>query len=290
MPQNREQTGRWACLCLGALLLSAWTGGGCALPLYSIHPVPPDLAETCDCIALSGRNHVYTFFVQGADPLDFANLEGVKEYVQALGFHKTWFGHCYHVPHFAELIVQISQCDPDARFVIVSMVHGVDAGRKLAYTVGERNVGIDLLVLLDGNLPRVADDSRPPHVRRVLTIVAVNCKEKYRSAVNADGTHEVESGPLGVPTDSGTLQVLARELATLAGSIEVVEDVPVQISRPIYPDPSSVVADPVPEKERDEWDFLLPAAAESRQPSPINKPPTLPAPPKSTPVAQKPRP
>src|SRR5260370_26593994 len=84
-----------------ALLVTLWaSAAGCSCPMYSVRPVPEDLAQTCADVALAGRNHAYTFIVHGIDPFDWANLEGVNAYIQTLGFHKTWYWDAHSAHHF----------------------------------------------------------------------------------------------------------------------------------------------------------------------------------------------
>ena len=55
-----------------------------------IHPVgtpPPEQAECCRSLPKCGRDHVYIFLVHGMDPLDYANLNGLCDFIHELGFH-----------------------------------------------------------------------------------------------------------------------------------------------------------------------------------------------------------
>jgi hypothetical protein len=252
------------------LLLAGWAAGaGCSCHLHSVHPVPEDLAQVCDCIAPCGRNHVYTFFVQGVDPLDCANLEGVKEYVQSLGFHRAWFGHWFHVHKFADEIVRISQDDPDARFVIVGVACGTDAGRKLAEAVGGHGICVDLLVCLDSDPLAKGGAGRPENVQKVITILTSDRKGKS-VAHDAEEVYLAEGGVFAAATNPGTLEVLARELATLAGSFPAPEDHP----KAPFPcgGPTSRPSTAKAPDERDDWDFLKPTPVDTR-PAPPAPPP-----------------
>jgi hypothetical protein len=250
----------------GLLVLGCAAGAGCCCPLYSVHPVPDDLAETCACIAPCGRKHVYTFCVQSADPLDCANLEGVKEYVQSLGFPMTWFGHYWHIGHFCKVIVRLHQEDPDAHFVVVGFVNGADPGCKLVDKVGAYGICVDLLVRLDSNL--LGEEScRPANAHKVITVVASDSKNKRSPQDEAEEMYVASTGPFGPATHSGTLELLARELARLAGSVPAVDDVPTLPFPRNEPTPRPVTTVKA-KHEPGEWDFLEPVSVERRQPLP----------------------
>lgn len=256
-----------------ALLATLWaSAAGCSCPLYSVRPVPPDLAQTCADIALAGRNHVYTFFVQGIDPLDFANLEGVKEYIQALGFPKAWYGFAYHAHHFKKEILRLREQDPMARFALVGFSYGCNVVRDMTHALAKKGVHVDLLVYVDGKFLSNDEHNQPENVDKQINIVA---GAAIANACNMPGVENINIPALwhfGTVTHRVTLDTLALALATLAGTVEVVEDVP-PIPRPVLePTPRPIAAAP-PRGERDEWDFLEPVSIEKRPP-----PPALPIP------------
>src|SRR5262249_3524821 len=74
----------WAWQILTATLLATT---GC----YSLQPADHDVVEVCGEICQKSRCRVHIFLVQGCDLLDCANLEGVKEYLQQIGFNRCWF-------------------------------------------------------------------------------------------------------------------------------------------------------------------------------------------------------
>jgi len=228
--------------------------------------VPEDLAEACACIAPCGRKHVYTFCVQSADPLDCANLEGVKEYIQSLGFPMTWFGHYWHIGHFTKEIARLHQHDPDAHFVVVGFVNGADPGRKLVEKLAECGICVDLLVRLDSNLLGADDSCRPANVHKAITVLASDSKGK-RAAADGEEMYVAATGPFGPVTHPGTLELLARELALLAGSVPAVEDVPT-LPFPRTEPTSRPVINAKTNEEPDEWDFLKPVSVEHQQPLP----------------------
>jgi hypothetical protein len=258
---RRERFWAW-----GLVLAGCGLGTGCSLPLYSPHGVPDDLAQACGCIAQGSRKHVYVFFVQGADPFDWANLEGVKEYVQSLGFPECWFGFYWHVGHFKKEILRIHQEDPDACIALVGFSCGATFVRDLAYAVGEQGVFIDLMVYLDGTYLKNTCKDRPDNVGKLLNLPS---NGHVLGGPNLDAAENYglpESWHYATPTRPGTLDVLVRELARLAGSIPAVDDTPARPLARDEPTPHPVRARP--DTQPDEWDFLKPESVERRQPLP----------------------
>src|SRR5437763_11677820 len=87
---------------LGGLLLALTLLGstGCLSFCHPIDPIAPEQAAPAQALPEACRHHVYVFFIHGLDPLDFANLSGVRDYVQSLGFIKTYYGQLYHLWYF----------------------------------------------------------------------------------------------------------------------------------------------------------------------------------------------
>jgi hypothetical protein len=251
---------RLAAWALGAVLAAA--GAGCSLPLYSVHPVPPDLAQTCADIALCSRDHVYIFFMQGLDPLDHANLEGVKKYVQELGFHQAWFGFAYHAPHFKKEILRLRDKDPQARFVLVGFSYGCNVVRDMTHSLGKKDVHIDLLIYVDGKFLGNDPANQPDNADRLINIVA---SKQIANKCDMPGVENVsvpEKWHYGTPTYPATLLILVRELAALAGQVLAVDELFGIPRPPLEPTPRPVAVQPP--RERDEWDFLKPSSLDSR--------------------------
>jgi hypothetical protein len=266
MSRQGTRAARFGAVGLLALLAAA----GCTCPLHSVQPVADDLAETCSCIALPSRSHVYVFCVQGIDPLDCANLGGVKEYLHELGFRKAWFGYAHHVGHFVKEIRRVRECDPDARIVIVGYAGGLDSGRKLVHAVGDYRIPVDLLVCLSGDLSE-ASNYCLSNAKRVLTILPCGRKVKGDLQKEDGELFVFPVSSLALPTYRGTLELLARELAALAGSFPAVEEAPQPYHSDTEPTPRPVVVKK--DAERDEWDFLKPASADDHPPPQAYPPP-----------------
>src|SRR5438034_10131305 len=71
---------------------------GCLGFLHPVDmPYAKQLTEPCQSVPRCCRDHVYIFMVNGLDPWNYGNLTGVRDYIQELGFNKTYYGQVYHV-------------------------------------------------------------------------------------------------------------------------------------------------------------------------------------------------
>lgn len=226
--------------------------------LHSIHSPPPDWVEPCQIIPQCARGHVYIFLVHGFDPIDCSNLAGVRDYVQCLGFTKTYYGQFYHTSHFEKEVRRIHQEDPHARFVLIGFSLGANQVRTLAQSVKDDGISIDLLVYLSGNTLKDIPRDRPENACRIVNILAQGCIWNGATLEGAENVQVRKVGHFGSPTHHYTLETLARELAAVAATVPVVR--PPEPKTPpeeIPPTPRPLTSQP--EEPRDEWDFLKPA-------------------------------
>src|SRR5439155_11479436 len=115
---------------------------------------------------------VHVFLIHGMDPLDFANLSGVRDYIQSLGFIKTHYGQLYHLWEFKKELRRVHEEDPEARFVLIGFSFGANMVRELANAVKQDGIVIDLLVYLGGNTLENTPPNRPDHVLHIVNILA----------------------------------------------------------------------------------------------------------------------
>jgi hypothetical protein len=166
---------------------------------------------------------VYVFFIHGVDPLDIANLRGVHDYVQSLGFIKTYYGQLYHTPYFVKEIRRLHQEDPDARFALVGFSFGANMVRDMAQAVKSDGVSIDLMVYLGGNTLENRPDDKPENVVSLVNILATGW---VWNGDHIDGAANVSYDDVwhfGSPSHLHTLKTLAEELATVAARVPIVE-------------------------------------------------------------------
>lgn len=267
---------RWQLLGRGLLLAGLAGAPGCLSCFHPIEPPCPELLESCRSLPRRGRGHVYIFFVDGIDPTNCANLTGVRDYVQALGFIKTYYGQCFHALWFRSEIRRLHQEDPDARFVLVGFCVGANTVRSLAHSVLADNIFIDLVVYLDGNTLQNVPSNRPENATRVVNILADGCIWNGVQIEGADNHCLKDTGHFGTPSHQLTLETLAQELAQVAALVPVAE--PPETA----PLPSSETAPtPRPVKPRssdarDEWDFLKPVTSLSRRAPQLSQRPSAP--------------
>jgi pimeloyl-ACP methyl ester carboxylesterase len=227
-PQGRR-LGR--ALVLAALLAGS---GGCVRITYPLemppinlsycHPVDfphPDQMAPSAAIPQWCRNHVHIFLVHGMDPLDFANLEGLTEFCQNLGYVKTHFGQLYHIWKFKADLRKVREADREARFVLIGFSFGANVVRYLANVAKDEGIVIDLLVYLGGNTLENTLHDQPENVVHIVNILATGwiwngCKMDRAENVNYDNCWH-----FGSPTHPKTLNLLSRELAVVAARVPV---------------------------------------------------------------------
>jgi hypothetical protein len=226
------------------LLAAACLAATGCLGIHSIEPIPPEVHVVCKAYPPCCRNHVYVFLVHGMDPFDWANLTGLRDHIQELGFIKTYYGQLYHTWKFEKEIRRIREEDPSARFVLIGFSFGANMVRYLANAAGEEHIPIDLLVYFGGNTLKNETYDQPENVARVVNILASGCIWNGAWMDRAENIHEVDVWHFGSPSHPYSLRVLERELAVVASHVEVVDDGPA----------------PPPESRPGEWDFLKPVS------------------------------
>jgi hypothetical protein len=176
------------------------------------------------------------------DPLDYANMEGVRDYVQELGFRKTYFGQVYHAWKFEKEMHRIHVEDPDARFVLIGFSFGANMVRSLANSARDDGIPIDLLVYFGGNTLKNEAYDQPENAARVVNILASGAVWNGAWMDRAENIHETDVYHFGSPSHPYSVELLTRELAEVASHVAVVED------------------GPPPLPAEGEWDFLKPVS------------------------------
>jgi hypothetical protein len=245
----------------GKFLTAAGLLGGTAGCLSFVHPVgkvEPERAASCAAVPQCARNHVHIFLLHGLDPLDLANLQGVRDYVQSLGFLKTHYGQWFHQWQFRDEIRKIHQDDPDARFVVVGFSFGACMARDLVNAVADVGVQIDLLVYLGGCILRNTPETRPEHAIKVVNILALGCIFNGAKLDNADNINYDNVFHFGSPAHPRTLELLANELAVIAERVPVPAppDPPPPLEEAPRPRPLHEKMPRAEPEGQDEWDFL----------------------------------
>jgi len=247
--------GRWPRRLRGVLLAVTLLGTtGCLSFCHPVAPPSKELAAPCTVLPQDCRNHVHMFFVHGLDPLDFANLSGVRDYVQSLGFVKTHYGQLYHVFQFKKDILRIHQEDPEARFVLVGFSFGANMVRDLANVARENDIPIDLLIYLGGNTLENIPRDRPDNVLRLVNILATGWIWNGTTFDGAENLNYSGVWHFGSPSHLKTLEVLARELSVVASRVPIVE----RVEPPSVEDAPTRRLIKAEDDAGEEWDFLRP--------------------------------
>jgi hypothetical protein len=233
------------------LMLAAFmtATSGCLSCLNPVHPPPEALVQPCHELPKYCRDHVYVFFLNGFDPVNYGNLTGIREYVDTLGFHKTYYGQFYHVSYFAEEIQKIHNEEPEAHFVLVGLGRGARSMRDLAERVNRQGIPTDLLVHLDGKLPEGVGLENG-------TVIGYVRDGKFSAATAP------ESGPnlwlFGSPTNPKTIEMLGQELGQIASAIPTIEPAQPELLPPPTDEPTPKPVQRQLPAEYGEWDFLKP--------------------------------
>jgi hypothetical protein len=263
--------GRWRRLG-GLALVALLASGGCLNFVNPVEPAPPDDTQACKDIPNYCRNRVYIFFFQGLDPAFACNIDGVRDYVQSLGFIKTYFGYFYHPWYFHREAVRIHQEEPDARFVLVGFSFGANAARGMANMLKDDHIPVDLLVYFGGNTFDNTPDTTPDNALKVVNILSTGFIWNGSDLDRAENIHYDDCWHFGSPAHKKSTDMLTRELAVVARRVPI-PSTELALSRPPGPVPPAAsmpfVGPPTPR--------LTPQAPDlQRLPPPTNQGPQNP--------------
>src|SRR5262249_14970241 len=131
------------------------------------------VAEPCQAVPKACRGHVHVFLMNGLDPMNYGNLIGLRDYLQELGFCKTYYGQLYHLWWFESEIRRLHTEDADAHFALIGFSLGSNVVYEIARAVERYGVHIDLLVFLSGNhFASPMPHRRPENVGKVVNLLA----------------------------------------------------------------------------------------------------------------------
>jgi hypothetical protein len=248
------------------LVITFASQAGCMSCFHPVEPPQPHLADACQTVPVACRNHVHVFLMNGLDPTNYGNLTGLRDYVQELGFSKTYYGQLFHAAWFEREIRRIHEDDPDARIVLIGFSLGVQEMHSVAEDLNQDGIPVDLLVFLSGNHPVwFMPCERPANVHRVVNILASGAMKAFGVRAYAENVRlPDDTWHFGSPTHPYTLEKLSEELTALALTVplrEVVREV--KPSEEEAPTPRPVK--PETQGPRDEWDFLKPVSFLQRE-------------------------
>jgi len=249
------------------LWFSLVSSAGCLSLTHPIRSVPCELLEPCQNVPQCSRGQVYVFLVNGIDPLNCANLTGVRDYLHQLGFSKTYYGQLYHGPRFTRELRRLHLEDPEARFVLIGFSMGANVVQRMAEHARNDGILVDLAVYLDRTNVFMDVTNQPENIDRVVNVVANDCFCKAKELANAENIKLSDIWHFGAPTHRQVLEMLARELTMVSAGVPIVH-----VSEPapfLDPDAASTprALPPAASAEHDAWDFLKPRPIVNAQPS-----------------------
>lgn len=255
LPQALRTPGRLA----GIGLMLALCGSGC---LRHMHPIDPSVQEarfSPQSMPRCQQARVHVFILHGTDPLDCANLAGLRCHLVSLGYHNTSLGQFFHAGVFRERICDIHHLDPQARFVVLGFSAGANTARAMVNRLqDEDGIAVDLLVYMGGNTLKdeaaPGRQTRPESAAKVVNILASGHIWHGCVLHDAENIQYLDVGHFGSPCHPQTIALLERELRAVALRV------PQEVYRPpaVEPSPTPRPLPPRPDRPRGEWDFLKP--------------------------------
>jgi hypothetical protein len=231
----------------------ALTGFFAVLPalagcMHFDHKSPDEPAwRPADTVPEESKSCVFIFLVDPIDPLASADLNGVCEYIQKLGFGKTFHGRSCHASYFAEKMHSIHEHCASAKLVVITYGAAADTVRKLTRSMSDSGVPVDVAIYL---APSGTESDAAISSHTVTAEELTNSNEVH----DDEKPHSVRNGE--VPMHSKTLSLIERELTLLGLSVPPPprpESLKVSLIPPV-PAPRETLAKPKPLP--DDWQFL----------------------------------
>jgi hypothetical protein len=198
-------------------------------------------------VAPCQKHKVHVFFVHGLDPFDLSNFQGLHDYIQSLGFIKTYYGWTYHGYFFDKQIRKLHEEEPDARLVLIGFSYGASMVRDLAHSLNAAGLAVDLVVYIDGVQSDKRPLRRPANAQRMINILAGSRSDR-QMMTDAENHRHDNAGHFDTVAHPRTLQVLARALTDVARAVPIV-------LRVGHEPPPQL---PAPTEAKKDWSFLRP--------------------------------
>ena len=196
-----------------------------AIGLGFFHPlqVPgqPIRAE-CAAIPAADRDHVYIFFINGADPFYVGNLNGLCAYVKSLGFNQCEVGQMYATRSFYRKITRIKASDPEAKFVVFGYSLGANLAVMLTHWLKDDGINVDLLVYLGADMVYPGERARPDNAMRIMNIMGHGSiwfgGDLFIRDIDMDGAQNLhlDAGHFSLPSQAETITTLVQEIVSVA--------------------------------------------------------------------------
>ncbi len=164
------------------------------------------------------KEHVYTFAVNGLNPLCLGNFNGLCGYLKDQGFTNTYFGQLYSCQNFAQRIREVRAADPEARIVLLGFSLGSNSVRTIANELDTDGTKVDLLIYLVGDYIKNEPSSRPKNVTRVVNVrakgSAVTGGDHFFNGEDLDGARNQTLGCRHIltPSRKETVELVMSEM------------------------------------------------------------------------------
>jgi hypothetical protein len=206
-------------------LLGASSICGCMPGNYLCSTPTPhgEVATACQTLPPCQRNRVHVFLVNGLDPCGMGKLYVTRDYVQRLGFEKTYLGQLYASGGFEDKIRHLYAEHPDTHFVLIGFGYGANLVKCMANDLRKDGITVDLLVYLAGDTLENTPEYRPENVVRIVNVTGQGCVWNMGGFIyegvdidNADNLRLKKAGHYDVPTNLQTLDLLTCRLGEVA--------------------------------------------------------------------------
>jgi hypothetical protein len=281
MMQQGRCRQRMGVVALAALCLAS--GQGCLCFVHSLDLPPKEQAVLGESIPAPSRSHVHVFLLQGLDPLDLANMNGLTEYIHQLGYTKTHYGQFFHEWSFKKKMCNIHKEDPQARFVVIGFSLGSYMACELVNAAKKDDLPVDALIYLGGFILDNTPKTQPDNAGYIANILSSGLLIKGPQMDRAENLRYTNVWHFGLPTHPQTRELLARQLAVVAARVPFVEKVPPlppELEEEI-PRPRRLSSDQLRQMSAQlpsEWSFLNSRSAAGEAPPPkLAQPPEKPA-------------
>jgi hypothetical protein len=201
-----------------------------------------------DTVPEENKACVYVFLFDDYNPFAAGHLADIRDYLNKLGFGKTYYGWPHHVDDFQVELATVSAERPNTQFAIIGYGHGAKAAHQLAAFADTVGIPIDVMILLE---PSGIDLTAGEPVLNTIVLRGADLAPDEAGTFVGKYLH---AGDL--PTNPEVLKIIEREITLLGLSLPppVCPPVPPVFLVPPMPAPRNVLPDwkPLPP----EWRFL----------------------------------
>jgi hypothetical protein len=164
------------------------------------------------------KEHVYTFAINGLNPLCLGNFNGLCGYLKDQGFTNTYFGQLYSSYNFAKRAKEIRATDPEAKIVLLGFSLGSNYVKSIANELDADGTKVDLLIYLVGDYVKNEPSSRPKNVARVVNVrakgSAITGGDYFFNGEDIEGARnqKLECRHILTPSRKETVEIVLSEL------------------------------------------------------------------------------